>query len=129
MGEYGSLPADDTDLTTDYTEQNYIDTDTNNEVRVGQTADDSNFTIHQFKDYVGSESSCTLYADLQSDYAPSISTVYLEIYNYDTTLWEPVDSESLEDADTDFVLTADIPDLTNYKSDGIMTCRIYQENV
>jgi len=103
--------------------------DTDNGVRVGQTADDSNFAIHQFKDFTGDESTCTLYADLQSDYAPLTSTVYLQIYNYDTTEWDTVDSDGAEDADTDFVLTANIPDLTNYKSDGIMTCRIYQENV
>jgi len=66
---------------------------------------------------------------LQSDYAPSESTVYLQIYNYNSTTWETIDSDNGEDADTDFELTAPIADLTNYKDNGIMTCRIYQENV
>jgi len=123
------LPGDDANLTTEYSEQEYLDVDTHNEVRVGQTADDTKFTLHQFKDFAGDEGVATLYADLQSDYAPLTSTVYLQIYNYDTTEWDTVDSDGAEGADTDFILTADIPDLTNYKSGGIMTCRIYQENV
>ena len=102
--------------------------DTDNEVRVGQSADDTNFTIHQFKDYAGGETSCTLTADVQSDYAPSTSTVYLQIYDYNLDEWETVDSEFEEGANTDFVLTAPIADLTDYVEDGIMTCRIYQEN-
>ena len=109
--------------------QDYLDVDTNNAVRVGQTAENTNFTIHQFKDYVGDNTSCTVTADLQSDYAPSTSTVYLQVYDYDGTIWETIDSDAAANADTDFELTANIADLTNYKQNGIMTCRIYQENV
>ena len=105
-----------------------MDVDTNNGVRVGQTAEDTNFTIHQFKDYVGDNTSCTVAADLQSDYAPSISTVYLQVYNYNSTTWETIDSDNAANADTDFELTSNIADLTNYKQNGIMTCRTYQEN-
>jgi len=128
MGEYAVLPADDTDLETAYTEQNYTDVDTVNEVRVSQPAEDTNFTIHQFKDYAGSETSCTLLANLQSDYAPSTSTVYLQIYDYNLTTWETVDSDGATGANTNFELTAEIADLTDYVDSGIMTCRIYQEN-
>jgi len=58
-----------------------------------------------------------------------VATIYLQIYNYDTPAWEEIANNNVAAADTDFNLTADIVDLTNYKSDGIMTCRIYQENV
>ena len=122
------MPGNNDELSSDYTEQNYTDVDTNNAVRVGQTADDTKFAIHQFKDYAGAESSVTLIADLQSDYAPSASTVYLQIYNYDTTAWVTVDSDDATGADTDFELRADIADLTDYKDGGIITSRIYQEN-
>ena len=98
-------------------------------MRVEQTADDSKYAVHQFKNYVGSSSSCTITADLQSDYAPSASTIYLQIYNYNTTSWGTIDSELAEGADTDFVLTANIPDLTDYTDNNVMTCRIYQENI
>ena len=126
-GQYGALPANANDLSSDYSEQNYTDVESNNAVRVGQSADDSNFAIHEFKDFID-ESYVTVVADLQSDYAPSSSTVYLQIYNYDTTTWETKDSEGAADADTDFELTAAIADLTDYTDSGIMTWRIYQEN-
>jgi len=129
MGEYAVLPADNTDLETAYTELNYLAVDVDDGERVGQTAEDTMFTIHQFKDYVGSETSCTITADLQSDYAPSTSTVYLQIYDYILTEWETIDSDGVTGADTDFELRAEIADLTDYVDGGIMTCRIYQENV
>ena len=128
MGTYGVLPGDDTALTNAYSVQNYLDVDADDGDRVAQTAVKNNIAIHQFKDFVGAESECTLTADVRSDYAPSFSTVYLQIYNYDTPAWETVDSDGGANADTDFELTAVIADLTNYKDNGIITCRIYQEN-
>jgi hypothetical protein len=56
-----------------------------------------------------------------------ISTIYLQIFNRDTPTWETVDSDNSSAADTDFILTANIPDLTNYKdANGVIVCRIYQ---
>ena len=109
--------------------QDYADVEIDDGIRVGQTADGTKYAIHQFKNYAGDNTACTITADLQSDYAPSSSTVYLQVYDYNGTTWETIDFDAAAAADTDFVLTANIPDLTNYKEDGIMTCRIYQENV
>jgi hypothetical protein len=122
------LPADDTDLITDYDAQDYLDVDTKNDVRVGQTCQNT-YGIHQFKDYVAANS-CTLEWEGQTNCPPSLSTVYLQIYNRNTPAWETVDSDNTTAEDTDFILTANIADLTNYKDgSNVISCRVYQQDV
>jgi len=54
----------------------------------------------------------------------------LQIYNRDTPGWENVDTDSTTAADTDFILTGNIADLTNYKDgSNVISCRVYQEAV
>jgi hypothetical protein len=125
-GDYAGLPADDTDLENAYTEQQETDVATSNDVRVGQTGT-LQYMIHQYKDFVGDESYCTIEWEGQTSLAPSSSTVYLQIYNRNTSEWVTVDSDDFSSVDTDFVLTANIPDLTDYKDGaGIISCRVYQ---
>jgi hypothetical protein len=126
-GDYAALPGNDNDLETAYSTQDYTDVDTNNEVRVAQTAT-SEHAIHQFKDWVGAETSCDLEWEGQTTLAPTSSTVYLQIYNQNTTTWDAVDSDNETGADTDFTLSGNIADLTNYKTaSGTISCRVYQE--
>jgi hypothetical protein len=125
-GNYAALPGDDADLETNYSVQDYLDVDTKNDIRVAQLAD-GEFAIHQFKDYVGAETSCTLEWEGQSDLAPSSSVVVLQIYNQNSTTWENVDTDNATDANTDFVLTGNKADLTDYKDGNIISCRVYQE--
>jgi len=121
------LPANDNDLETNYSAQDYLDVDTKNDVRVGQTAT-SQYAIHQFKDYVGTSNTANLEWEGQTNLAPTSSTVFLQIYNRNTTTWDTVDSDSTSSAGTDFILTANIADLTNYKdANSIISCRIYQQ--
>jgi hypothetical protein len=127
-GDYASLPADDADLENSYTGQNYTDVGASNDTRVSQSAT-GEYAIHQFKDYVGGLSSCTLHWEGQTNSLPSLSTVYLQIYNRDTPAWENVDSDNSSAVNTDFVLTGSIPDLTNYKDiNSVISCRVYQQN-
>jgi len=106
-----------------------LDVETNNDVRVGQTATDEH-TIHQFKDFAGTTNSVSLEVECQSDLAPSSSTIYLQIYNRNSTTWETVDSNNTESANTDFILSGDIADLTNYKdASNVISCRVYQEAI
>lgn len=127
-GDYSNLPVNDNDLETIYTAQDYIDVATIDNIRVGQTAT-SEYAIHQFKDFASTETRCTLEWYGQTDLAPSSSTVYLQIYNTSTG-WETVDSDNSTDADTNFTLTASIPDLTNYKNgSNVIACRVYQLNL
>ena len=128
-GDYAALPAGIVDLENAYSVQDYTDVNTKNDVRVAQSATDE-YTIHQFKDYVGANSACSLEWEGQTNYSPELSTVYLQIYNRDTDEWEVVDSESSPEADVDFTLSGNIADLTNYKSaNGIIVCRVYQEDL
>jgi hypothetical protein len=120
------LPANDNNLETDYTPQEVLDVATKNDIRVPQSAT-GEYAIHQYKDFVGTASSCSLEWEGQTNCAPVFSTVYLQIYNRNTTLWENVDSDGASPVDTDFTLSGNIPDLTNYKDgSNVISCRIYQ---
>jgi len=126
-GDYAALPADDTDLENDYTGQEVTDVASKNDVRVDQTGTLEHM-IHQYKDFVGSQDSCILEWEGQSSLAPSSSTIYLQIYNQDTTTWVTVDTDGISNADTDFSLLASIADLTDYKdASNVISSRIYQE--
>lgn len=125
-GDYAALPANDTDLETNYLEQDYLDVNENDNTRVGQSAT-AQYAIHQFKDFVGAYSTCTLTCEVQSNTACTWSTAYLQIYNRSTLEWDTVDSDNTTAENTDFVLTAQIADLTNYKSaSNTISCRVYQ---
>ncbi len=98
-------------------------------MRVSQTAT-SQFAIHQFKDYIGSETVIDVECECQTDTAPSSSPVYLQIYNTSDGLWETIDYDDSSSANTDFILLDSILDATNYKDGSlVMTCRIYQSEV
>jgi hypothetical protein len=122
------LPGYNADLATAYANQDYIDVETKDNVRVTQT-DLGGYAIHQFKN-VFSGSSCTLEWEGQSDVAPTTSTVYLQIFNRSTLSWDAIDSDNTSSANTDFILTGSVADLTNYKDAGnVITCRVYQQSI
>lgn len=114
-GNYLVLPVNDDDLETNYSEQEVIDVSTKNDVRVGQTGT-SEYMVHQYKNFVGSNMWCNLEWEGQSTFAPLSSTVYLQIYNRNTSVWDTVDSDNSVNADIDFALLVNIADLTNYKN-------------
>lgn len=125
-GDYVALPANDSDLETNYSTQDETDVATKDDVRVDQTGTQQ-YMIHQFKDFVGSSGFCSLEWEGQSTLAPSSSTVYLQIYNRNTNTWDTVDSDNSSSANTDFILLAQVADLTNYKNTGnVISCRVYQ---
>ena len=127
-GDEATLPNDDTDLETTYDAQDITDVATDNGVRVGQTGT-AEYMIHQYKNFVPT-GTCIIDWNGQSSLAPSSSTVFLQIYNRDTTAWETIDSNNAASAGTDFDLSASIGDLTNYKDSGnVISCRVYQEAV
>jgi hypothetical protein len=120
------LPLGILDLETSYSAGDLTDVATKDDVRVAQTAT-SEYAIHQFKDYVGTSANCNLEWEGQTNFAPSLSTVYLQIFNRDTPAWQTVDTDNTSAANTDFILTANIPDLTNYKdTSNVIVCRVYQ---
>jgi hypothetical protein len=105
------------------------DVATSNNIRVNQAAT-SEYAIHQYKDRVGAVTGAYFEWEGQSDLAPTSSTVYLQIYNRDTTSWQTIDSDNASAADTDFILAYTVPDLTNYKDvSDVVACRVYQQAV
>jgi len=61
--------------------------------------------------------------------APSTDTVYMEIYNYDSSEWEALVSNDSEGSDTDFVLNATVSEdvADYYDADLQAAVRVYQE--
>jgi GTPase SAR1 family protein len=128
-GNYAELPTTSADLETTYTAGNITSVATQDDDRVAQTGY-LEYMIHQFKDYVGGATRCTLECELQSTLAPTLSAVYLQIYNHNTDVWDTVDSDNTSSADTDFILTGEKADLTNYKYESaIISCRVYQQAI
>jgi hypothetical protein len=125
-GNYVALPGNDNDLEVTYTTQDETDVSTKNDVRVGQTGV-LEYMVHQFKDFVGSNTSCQVEWEGQTSQAPSASIVYLQVYNRNTTTWDTLTSNNTANIDTDFNMTAEIADLTNYKdASNVISCRVYQ---
>lgn len=120
------MPAGDADLETDYSVQDIADVASKNNVRVGQSATDE-YAIHQYKDFTGAFASCDLEWEGQTNCAPVFSTVYLQIFNRNTPAWETMDSDNVSAADTDFTLSANVADLTDYADvGGVISCRVWQ---
>lgn len=121
-----SLPGNDNDLTTVYTNAEEVKVATRNNSRVGQTGS-LQYMIHLFKNFVGSETYGLIEWEGQSTLAPKDSTVYLQIYNRNSGIWETIDTDSTSDSQIDFELTGVVTSLTNYKdSSNVISCRVYQ---
>ena len=123
-----TLPSDDTDLATDYSSQDNDDVEVDNGVRV-DIEGQSGYLLHQFKDMSNNDTNkISVSWNGQTSLAPNSSTVYLQIYNRTTTLWETLDSNSTEDALTDFTLQGgralSLSDY--YDGSNWISCRVYQ---
>jgi hypothetical protein len=127
-GNYVTLPTDDADLESVYSESDLTDVSTKNNVWVSQGAI-GEYAIHLFKDHIGASDNITLEWEGQSSLAPTLSTIYLQIYNYNSSAWETVDSDNISSVDTDFTLSGSMANLTNYKNNEIICCRVYQEGI
>lgn len=65
----------------------------------------------------------------RSTLSPQMSTVYLQIYNFNSSAWETLDTETSQPADTDFVMTGtQSANVSNYyNTRNIVAFRIYQK--
>ena len=127
-GSYVALPTGIDDLTTSFSAQDYLDVNAFDGTRVGQDST-GQYAIKQFKDYIGAVTEASFTWKGRSSLAPSVSEGVLQIYNFTSTTWETLDSNTTASADTDFILSDTILDMTNYKSDGLCVCRVYQLGV
>ena len=148
-GDEATLPTNDDDLETNYSAQDILDVATSNDVRVNQSAT-AEYAIHQYKDFstaTPEDNECIINWEGQTDLDPATSPVYLQIYNQVTPAWEtisqvPIDYNSSfaeyaserqyytsPGANVDFTMRGIITDLTNYKKDNLVSCRIWQLDV
>jgi len=113
-----------------FSDSDYDDVETDNAVRVSQSAT-GEYSAFLFKDKNTSQQQINVTWNGQTDRAPSDSTVYLQIYNRDTTSWETIDSDDATGADTDFDLEGEVSaDLGDYFDANFeIACRVYQEAV
>ena len=83
--------------------------------------------IHQFKNFLDGETFAQIEWEGYSSFAPSSSPVYLQVFNYNTNVWETIDSETEVGANINFELYYKINDPTNYKdASNVISCRVWQ---
>jgi hypothetical protein len=128
-GYADSLPANDDDLSTAYSTSDLADVLDDDATRVSQVG--GGYIIHQFKwVHTNNTDPITPNIDMQSDTAPSTSTVVLQIYNRNSTTWENLDTDSTTAANTDFTLSeTQSSNLSNYyDAQNMVSVRVYQFN-
>jgi hypothetical protein len=85
--------------------------------------------LHLFKHrHTNNTSNIAVTWNGKSTVAPTSAIVYLQVYNYDSTTWETIDSDSTTAVDTDFDLTAIINVSVGdyYDADNWLAFRVYQ---
>jgi len=131
-GKYLNLPTDDSGLETAFICTEYPKVETDNNIYVQQCARDTldPYSIFVWKDQHNNNtdviiSTCILKASI----APSISTIYLQIYNRNSSSWETLDSDSITAADTELTLSGNQSSDLSYYYDGSLQVihRIYQK--
>jgi hypothetical protein len=130
MENASDLESDDTVLSTNFTEQNYTDvaTDDNNFVDLEGVNEYSKFLFKEYNDNASAEVFTVTWKG-KSSKAPSGATVYLQVYNRNTSEWENLDTESSASANTEFQLSGSVSsDVANYyDANYLISCRVYQE--
>lgn len=125
-GQSVSLPTNDNDLATIFTDAEEVKVEKLDDIRVGQVGV-LQYMIQQFKIFVGDQTLATIYWEGQSTLAPNLSIVSLQIFNRQTNVWETIASNNSAPEDTDFELQDTIQDLTKYKNASkIISCRVQQ---
>lgn len=123
-----SLPSSDSALTTLFTTTGYSNVATDDAVYEDQSATDQ-YAIVQFKNKADN-SSDQIHVSWtgKTNIAPTTSTVYLQIYNRNSTTWETLDSDSTSSANVNFTLTGSkTSSLSNYyDGNNWVSCRVYQ---
>jgi hypothetical protein len=123
------LPANDADLETPFTCPEYIYVKTDDDVYTTIAGAGGQYTLKQFKNkHTNDTDNIVLTWKGKSNKAPSSSTVYLQIYNRNSTTWENLDSDSVTGADVEFTLSGSITSNHSdyYDAGNWISCRVYQ---
>jgi hypothetical protein len=130
-GSDGTLGTDDSNLTTTFSTQDYTDVGTDNDTYVDLEG------IEQYFQFLFKEPNANNTDDFRitwkgkSSLAPSSSTVYLQIYNRNTTSWTTIASNNTANANTKFTLTYDVTTSLSdyYDANYVISARVYQDGV
>ena len=125
------MPTDDTNLETAFICTDYAKVKTDDDIYVQQCATDE-YSISLFKQQ-GAAATSVIIVNWKgkSSKDTSDSTVFLQIYNRDTTAWETLDSDNATAINTEFTLsgTQSINLVDYYDVGNWVACRIYQEAI
>ena len=127
------LESDDTPLATQFSEQEYIyvGTDDDNYVDLQGTAQYMKFLFKELNENESNEQKFTITWRGKSSLAPSSATVYLQVYNRTSGLWETLDSDSSSPANTKFTLEGSrATNLSDYYDEHyVISVRVYQDGM
>jgi len=125
------LESDDTALATTFSEQDYTDVESDDNVYVDLqgTARYMKFLFKEYNENESSEQKFDITWKGKSSVAPSISPAYLQVYNRTLGQWETLASNNTSPANTKFTLTGTQP--TNledyYDANYVISVRVYQD--
>ncbi|MBU0847630.1 hypothetical protein KKH23_10630 [Patescibacteria group bacterium] len=126
------MPVNDDDLENAFGGHDYENVKSDDNIYVQQCATerDEEFTIFLFKrQHSNNTDSIEVTWKGKTDVAPSESTVYLQIYNRNSTTWETLDFDDATAVDTEFTLegeqATDVGDY--YDGENWVAARVYQE--
>lgn len=128
-GDYVTLPAGSSNLSTLFNSPEYSAVATLDDVYANQVAPVASYSVFQFRNqYVNSVDRPHTECYVKSDLAPSISAVYLQVYNITLTTWETLASNNIANADTRFFLEGTIDgNLDDYLDVNLWySFRVYQ---
>src|SRR6185295_16206573 len=123
-----SLLPTDANLANLFTSTEYTDVATVDTLYATQSATDQ-YSIFEFKNKGNAITDNIVVTWIgQSNIAPTISTIYLQIYNRNSATWETVASNSTAGANSDFSLSVTkTTGLSNYYNGSLwVSFRVYQ---
>lgn len=121
-----SLPTDTTDLSTPFSVADYGTVLADDSTYVNLIG--ANFNEYLFKwENTSNNQAITITWNGKSTVATSTKTAYLQIYNYNSSAWETIASDSVTAANTDFTLTAKQGiSVGHYYTGNFVAARVYQ---
>jgi hypothetical protein len=126
-----TLPTNYDNLATTFTDTNYNDVLTSNDVRVSEGANSSGSSpIFLFKKKnANNTDTIAISWEGQVSIAASIAPVYLQIFNLNSGLWETIGSNNSAGAGTDFTISGtQSTSLSNYyDANNWVIVRVYQD--
>lgn len=121
-----SAPTGITDLAVAFDDSAYGNVAADDSTYVNQAGANTNVFLFKYT-APSSTSPITVTWNGKTTIAPSSKAVYLQIWNYNTSAWETLDSNNSAGANTDFTLQATkSTSVANYYSGNTAIARVYQ---